>query len=345
MSNVKLYSKESFDSIKHFDDSGREYWLARELQVVLEYSQWRNFENVIERSKTACINSGVDISAHFADVSKMVNLGVGTERRIQDIALSRYACYLIVQNGDPRKEIIALGQTYFAIQTRRQELGDEKRLVTEDEKRLTIRKELVEHNKSLAEAAKMAGIVDPRDYAIFQNRGYQGLYGGLSMHDIHARKGLKKSEKILDFMGSTEKDKYVKYVLLTADGGKLALSCAISAMKSLKIDVSNIDIFQVPHHGSVQNITPAILNAIMGVPVPESTCLFCKKSIASVSANADEEHPADAVRNAILQRGSRFCTTAGTIKHFSCGAVPPRKGYIDIKYDNQLSSTVQEFEV
>lgn len=134
----------------------------------------------------------------------MVNLGVGTERRIQDIALSRYACYLIVQNGDPRKEIIALGQTYFAIQTRRQELGDEKRLVTEDEKRFTIRKELVEHNKSLAEAAKMAGIVDPRDYAIFQNRGYQGLYGGLSMHDIHARKGLKKSEKILDFMGSTE---------------------------------------------------------------------------------------------------------------------------------------------
>ena len=134
----------------------------------------------------------------------MVNLGVGTGRRIQDIALSRYACYLIVQNGDPRKEIIALGQTYFAIQTRRQELGDEKRLVTEDEKRLTIRKELVEHNKSLAEAAKMAGIIDPRDYAIFQNRGYQGLYGGLSMRDIHARKGLKKSEKILDFMGSTE---------------------------------------------------------------------------------------------------------------------------------------------
>lgn len=204
MSNITPYSQDKFDSIKHLDEAGREFWLARELQAVLGYTQWRNFENVIERAKTACINSGANVSDHFADFSKMVNLGLGTERQIQDIALSRYACYLIVQNGDPRKEIIALGQTYFAIQTRRQELSDAKRLVTEDERRLTIRKELIEHNKSLAEAAKMAGIVDPRDYAIFQNKGYQGLYNGLSMHDIHVRKGLKKSEKILDFMGSTE---------------------------------------------------------------------------------------------------------------------------------------------
>lgn len=136
-----------------------------------------------------------------------------------------------------------------------------------------------------------------------------------------------------------------KYILLTSDGGKLALLHAIREMKSLNIDVSNIDIFQVPHHGSVQNITPTILNAIMGAPMPEDTRLFSKKSIASVSANADEEHPADAVRNAILQRGSRFCATAGTIKHFSYGTVPPRKGYVDIEYDNQLSPTVQEFEV
>ena len=160
--------------------------------------------------------------------------------------------------------------------------------------------------------------------------------------DEEGETSAENESSIILLIHVTPKD---KYVLLTADGGKLALSHAIRVMKSLKIDVSNIDIFQVPHHGSVQNITPAILNAIMGVPVPESTCLFCKKSIASVSANADEEHPADAVRNAILQRGSRFCTTAGTIKHFSYGAVPPRKGYIDIKYDNQLTSTVQEFEV
>ncbi len=205
MSNIQQYSsRETFDSIKHLDYAGREFWFARELQEILGYTQWRNFENVIERARTACINSGVEVSGHFADVSKMVNIGLGSERQIQDIALSRYACYLIVQNGDPRKEIIALGQTYFAIQTRRQELGDTKKLVTEDEKRLTIRKELAEHNKSLAEAAKMAGIIDPRDYAIFQNKGYQGLYGGLSMHDIHVRKGLRKSEKILDHMGSTE---------------------------------------------------------------------------------------------------------------------------------------------
>lgn len=204
MNEVQATSYKSFDSIKHTDDAGREFWLARELQQILGYTQWRNFENAIDRAKTACINSGIDVSSHFADVSKMVNLGAGTERRIQDVALSRYACYLIVQNGDPRKEIIAHGQTYFAIQTRRQEISDTRQTLTEEEKRITIRHELAEHNKSLAEAAKMAGIVDPRDYAIFQNKGYQGLYGGLSMHDIHARKGLKKSEKILDFMGSTE---------------------------------------------------------------------------------------------------------------------------------------------
>lgn len=136
-----------------------------------------------------------------------------------------------------------------------------------------------------------------------------------------------------------------KYVLLTADGGKLALSQAIREMKSLKIDVNNIDIFQVPHHGSVQNVTPTILDAIMGAPVPEDARLFRKKSIVSVSANADEEHPADAVRNSILERGSRFCATAGTAKHFSYGTVPSRKGYVDIEYDNELSPTVQEFEI
>lgn len=134
----------------------------------------------------------------------MVPLGSGAEREIDDTMLSRYACYLIVMNGDPSKEVIAVGQTYFAIKTRQQELIENYDQLSEDQKRLAIRNEMIAHNKSLAEAAQMAGVVDPRDYAIFQNKGYQGLYGGLGAKEIHARKGLKKSQKILDHMGSTE---------------------------------------------------------------------------------------------------------------------------------------------
>lgn len=134
----------------------------------------------------------------------MVPLGSGAEREIDDIMLSRYACYLVVMNGDPNKEVIAVGQTYFAVKTRQQELIDNYEQLSEDQKRLAIRNEMIAHNKSLAEAAQMAGVVDPRDYAIFQNKGYQGLYGGLGAKEIHARKGLKKSQKILDHMGSTE---------------------------------------------------------------------------------------------------------------------------------------------
>lgn len=193
-----------FEDIKHFTDDGIEYWFARELQEVLEYSEWRNFCNVIYKAETACENSGNDIQDHFVEVTKMVDIGSGAEREIDDIQLSRYACYLIVQNGDPKKEIIAIGQTYFAVKTRQQELIEDYDQLTEDQKRLAIRNEMIAHNKSLAEAAKMAGIEDPRDYAVFQNKGYQGLYGGLGVKEIHARKGLKKSQKILDHMGSTE---------------------------------------------------------------------------------------------------------------------------------------------
>ena len=134
----------------------------------------------------------------------MVDIGSGAEREIDDVMLSRYACYLIVMNGDPRKEVIAIGQSYFAVKTRQQELIDNYEQMTEDQKRLAIRNEMIAHNKSLAEAAQMAGIADQREYAIFQNKGYQGLYGGLGAKEIHARKGLKKSQKILDHMGSTE---------------------------------------------------------------------------------------------------------------------------------------------
>ena len=156
---------------------------------------------MIEKARLACFNSGHRIEDHFADVSKMVEIGSGAEREIKITLLSRYACYLIIQNADPAKAIVAHGQTYFAAQTRRQELADEG---TEDSRRLLLREEMRRHNTQLADAAKQAGVVKPIDYAIFQNHGYMGLYGGLKQEDIHKRKGLKKSQKILDHMGSTE---------------------------------------------------------------------------------------------------------------------------------------------
>ena len=204
MSELVKYSEQTFESIKHVNEYGEEYWLARELQPVLEYAQWRRFSDAIERAKLACKNSGFAVEDHFADVGKMVDIGSGAERQIDDVMLSRYACYLIVMNGDPRKEVVAIGQSYFAVKTRQQELIDNYEQMSEDQKRLAIRNEMIAHNKSLAEAAQMAGIADQREYAIFQNKGYQGLYGGLGAKEIHARKGLKKSQKILDHMGSTE---------------------------------------------------------------------------------------------------------------------------------------------
>lgn len=203
MEELKDYSQNIFESIKHINEYGQEFWYARELQTVLEYTEWRNFNIIIDKAKEACKASGLPINDYFVDVNKIVHLGVA-DRKIQDIVLSRYACYLIVMNGDPRKEVIALGQTYFAVKTREQELAENFNNLTEDEKRLSARSELTKHNKSLAEAAQNAGITTSLDYAIFQNMGYQGLYGGLTAKDIHQRKGLKKSQQILDHMGSTE---------------------------------------------------------------------------------------------------------------------------------------------
>jgi len=202
--NLKKYKKSVFEKIKKINEYGSEYWLARELAEVLEYSKWDNFFNVINKAKASCKQSGIQYLDHFADVSKMINLPKGATREIPDIMLSRYACYLIVQNADPNKEIVALGQTYFAIQTRKQELQEEFAQLTEDKKRFAIRNELKKHNIQLADAAKNAGVIEPLDYAIFQNHGYMGLYGGLKAKDIHKKKKLKKSEKILDHMGSTE---------------------------------------------------------------------------------------------------------------------------------------------
>jgi DNA-damage-inducible protein D len=196
-----------FEQIKRLDDEANEFWSARELSRVLEYSQFRHFTQVINRAKEACKNSGINTLDHFEDILTMVPIGSGAEREIEDVRLSRYACYLIVQNADSGKEIVALGQTYFAVQARIQEIQqmqDYQRLKTEAEKRIFLREEMSLHNKQLAEAAKDAGVVEPLDYAIFQNHGYQGLYGGLNAKDIHARKRLKKSQQILDHMGSTE---------------------------------------------------------------------------------------------------------------------------------------------
>ncbi len=204
MSNIVNYNEQTFESIKHVNENGQEFWYARELQKVLGYSEWRNFQNVINKAKDACKNSGNSVQDHFVDVNKMVGIGSNASRPVDDIEFSRYACYLVVMNGDSTKEIIALGQTYFAVKTRQQELIENYESLDEDQKRLAIRNEMKIHNKSLADAAKNAGIEDSKDYAIFQNRGYQGLYGGLGAKDIHAKKGLKKSQQILDHMGSTE---------------------------------------------------------------------------------------------------------------------------------------------
>jgi len=201
MPDIEKYSKSDFERVKQHTEVGIEFWYARDLKDLLEYEQWRNFLKVVEKAKESCKNSKNDVGDHFADVSKMVEIGSEAKREIDDIMLSRYACYLIVQNGDPRKQIIALGQTYFAVKTRERE-NDE--AFIEDQKRFAIRNELRTHNKSLAEAAQMSGVETPKDHAIFQNKGYQGLYEGLGVKDIHKRKGLAKNQKILDHMGSTE---------------------------------------------------------------------------------------------------------------------------------------------
>lgn len=200
------HQHQPFEEIKRIDDFGIEYWSTRELSKLLEYSEYRHFTPVLERAKEACLHSGHSIDDHFEDVLDMVNIGSGAQRKLKDVILSRYACYLVVQNGDPSKPVIAAGQTYFAIQTRRQELADDEifKKLREDEKRLFLRNELKEHNKQLVEAAQQAGIETSIDFAIFQNHGYKGLYGGLDQKGIHQRKGLKKSQKILDHMGSTE---------------------------------------------------------------------------------------------------------------------------------------------
>jgi DNA-damage-inducible protein D len=193
-----------FETIRKTSEEGIEYWSARDLASILDYAKWEKFRNVIKKAEEACKNSFQAVSDHFLHVGKMVTLGSGSQRKIEDVHLSRYAAYLVVQNADPSKEIVALGQTYFAVQTHRQEQADILESKAENEKRLFLREQLTDNNRLLAATATQAGVVRAVDFAVFQDHGYMGLYGGLRAKDIHARKNLKRSQHILDHMGSTE---------------------------------------------------------------------------------------------------------------------------------------------
>ena len=201
-----LFAKEyqCFEDIKRTRPDGTEYWAARELAPVLDYAKWENFYKVIKRAMIACENSGRSTLECFPEVRKTSPMPNGGVKDILDYELSRYACYLIVQNGDPRKEVIALGQTYFAIQTYRQEVAERFNQLDEDSRRLVVRGDIKQWNQLLAETARNAGVITAEEFAIFQNAGYMGLYGGMTVDDIHRRKGLAIGQKILDYMGSTE---------------------------------------------------------------------------------------------------------------------------------------------
>ena len=202
MNELEKINERIFESIKHIDDDGNEYWYARELMIALKYSNWQNFEKVINKAVNSCITSNNMVQNHFIDISKMVSIGSKTQREVSDYKLSRYACYLIAQNGDSRKKVIGLVQTYFAIQTRKQELLEQEyNNLTEDEKRFYQRSLTKKVNYSLNQAAKNAGV---KNFDKFHNAGYKGLYNGETADDIAKRKGLRYREDILDNMGSEE---------------------------------------------------------------------------------------------------------------------------------------------
>lgn len=201
MSDIEKYSDATFESIKHTNADGQEYWLARELQAVLEYTQWRRFSEVIERAKESCKNSGYSVEDHFANVGKMVAIGSGAERKVDDLMLSRYACYLIVQNGDPRKEVIAVGQTYFAVKTRQQELIENYDILSEEQKRLAIRAEMVEHNKSLAEAANLFRATQTDEKLRREN-----IQGKDAANETHYQVGRKVRQTIAELGGTMPED-------------------------------------------------------------------------------------------------------------------------------------------
>ena len=202
MKELENYTNKTFEDIKHVDENGIEFWYARELMHVLQYAKWENFKKVIEKAITACENSEISVKDCFLDVRKPIISGKGKEEFIEDYKLTRYACYLIAQNGDPRKKVISLAQTYFAVQTRKQEISEkEYSLLTEDEKRFYQRNLTRKGNYSLNQTAKNAGV---KNFDKFHNCGYKGLYNGETADDIAKRKGLRYREDILDNMGSEE---------------------------------------------------------------------------------------------------------------------------------------------
>ena len=205
MSNLEKfsdYTNQTFENIKHINEDGIEYWEARELQTILNYKEWRKFENVINKAKDSCKNADISTFEHFVNVDKTIRMPKGASKIIKDYKLTRYACYLIAQNGDPRKEVIALAQTYFAIQTRKQEISEKDYMsLTEDEKRFYQRNLTKKGNYSLNQTAKKAGV---KNFDKFHNSGYKGLYNGETANDIAKRKGLRYREDILDNMGSDE---------------------------------------------------------------------------------------------------------------------------------------------
>jgi len=206
MENPSSETQIPFEEIKQIDTNGEEYWLARDLMPIFEYSTWQKFKNVLLKAQIACENSGYNPDEHFIETNRSSALGLSFKRQIEDYKLSRYACYLVVQNADPAKEVVALGQTYFAIQTRRQELADEEAntQLTEDQRRVLLRARVKHQNTDLASTAKQSGVLTGQDFAVFQNHGYRGLYNGLDAQDIHRRKKLKPSQHILDHMSNSE---------------------------------------------------------------------------------------------------------------------------------------------
>jgi DNA-damage-inducible protein D len=193
-----------FEQIRLEDEDGVEYWSARDLAKVLGYAKWEKFRNAIDRAQLACENSGQNVEDHFFHTVRVSTFGKGGQREITDVHMSRYGCYLLVQNADPAKPAVAMGQTYFAVQTRRAEEADQLAGLTEEQRRLYLRGELSVYNRRLAEAANLAGVIEPIDFAIFTDHGYMGLYGGLKSREIQKRKGLKPSQHILDYMSGSE---------------------------------------------------------------------------------------------------------------------------------------------